>query len=118
MMAAGLLFLDVMPAHPSTLDVVWRMTICGFGFGFFNSPNNRAMIAAAPRSRTGGASGMLSTARLLGQTTGAALVALAFGLFPVNGTGLTLLMGACFSAGAAGVSCLRLMNTGRAAAAE
>jgi len=117
-MAAGLALLTVLPAHPTTIDIVWRMAVCGFGFGFFNTPNNRAMIAAAPRSRSGGASGMLATARLLGQTTGAALVALVFGLFPAHGTTVTLLLAACVAAGAAGVSCLRLVEIGRPAVAK
>ena len=50
---------------------------------------------------------MLATARLLGQTTGAALVALVFGLFPSNGTTTSLIVGACFAGGAAAVSLTR-----------
>jgi MFS transporter, DHA2 family, multidrug resistance protein len=65
--AGGLAMLAFLPAHPATLDVVWRMALSGAGFGLFQSPNNRTMIAAAPRERSGGASGMLGTARLLGQ---------------------------------------------------
>ena len=74
--AGGLAALALLPATPAMIDVVWRMALAGAGFGLFQTPNNRTMIAAAPRERTGGASGMLGTARLLGQTTGAALVAL------------------------------------------
>jgi DHA2 family multidrug resistance protein-like MFS transporter len=76
----------------------------------FQSPNNRQIISAAPRHRSGGASGMLSTARLLGQTMGAALVALVFGLFPTNGNIVVLLVGAAIAAAASGVSCLRLIG--------
>lgn len=110
-MAAGLLLLAALPAHPETVDIVWRMAVCGFGFGLFQTPNNRAMIGASPRSRSGAAGGMLSTARLLGQTGGAALVAVIFGLAPAHGTTLTLLVGAGFSIGAAGVSMLRLRQS-------
>ena len=78
LMTAGLLALWALPAVPGDFDMVWRMTLGGAGFALFQAPNNRTMIAAAPRHRTGGASGMLSTARLLGQTGGAALVALLF----------------------------------------
>ena len=60
------------------LDIIWRMILCGAGFGLFQSPNNHTIITSAPRHRSGGASGMLGTARLLGQSTGAALVALMF----------------------------------------
>lgn len=108
--AAGLTLLALLPPHPATADIVWRMTICGFGFGFFNSPNNRAMIVSAPRDRAGGASGMLATARLLGQTTGAALVALVFGLAPANGTTVALGLGAGIAGVAAIVSCTRLLR--------
>jgi DHA2 family multidrug resistance protein-like MFS transporter len=84
------------------------MAVCGLGFGFFQSPNNRAMIAASPRQRSGGASGMLGTARTLGQTLGAALVALIFGLAGSHGAGLILGMAAVVAALAAAVSFSRL----------
>ncbi len=115
-MAVGLVLLAVLPAHPATPDIIWRMAVCGFGFGLFQTPNNRAMIGASPRSRSGAAGGMLSTARLLGQTGGAALVAVIFGLAPTHGPTLTLLVGAGFSIGAAGVSMLRLRQTAPSAA--
>lgn len=107
-LAIGLALLALLPASPSGLDVGWRMAICGLGFGLFQTPNNRAMIGAAPRERSGGASGMLSTARLLGQTFGAALVALIFGLAPRTGTTLCLVVAAACAGAAALVSCLRI----------
>ena len=112
-MAAGLALLGLLPAHATPFDIGWRMLICGIGFGFFNTPNNRAIITAAPPSRAGGASGMQATSRLLGQTMGAALVALMFGLFPVHGTTVTLVVAACASAAAAGVSFLRIVERDR-----
>lgn len=107
-MAAGLFLLSAMGAHPTTFDIVWRMTICGFGFGFFNTPNNRAILTSAPPARTGGASGMQATSRLLGQTLGAALVALVFGLFPLSGTTMTLVFAGGISVFAACVSLTRM----------
>ncbi len=107
-MAAGLLLLAGLPAHPATADIVWRMVVCGLGFGLFQTPNNRAMLGASPASRSGAAGGMLSTARLFGQTTGAAMVAVIFGLFAHSGTTVTLLVGAGFSVAAALVSLVRL----------
>ena len=56
------------------------LTLCGLGFGLFQSPNNKVIVTSAPRERAGGASGMQSTARLTGQSLGAALVAVIFGL--------------------------------------
>jgi DHA2 family multidrug resistance protein-like MFS transporter len=106
--ALGLVLLALLPAHPSAFAIVWRMALSGFGFGIFQSPNNRAMINSAPRERSGGASGMLGTARLLGQTTGAALVALIFARMTVTGTTTCLYLAAGFAVAAAGVSSLRL----------
>jgi DHA2 family multidrug resistance protein-like MFS transporter len=106
-MAVGLALMADLPAHPADLAIVWRTAICGLGFGFFNSPNNRAMISAAPRHRSGGASGMVATGRLLGQTTGAALVALCFEMVPRHGAPVALLLGAGFAGLAAVVSFLR-----------
>ena len=79
-MTLGLLSLLLLPADAGTADIAWRMALSGLGFGFFQSPNNRALISSAPRERSGAASGMLSTSRLLGQTFGAALVALSYGI--------------------------------------
>jgi DHA2 family multidrug resistance protein-like MFS transporter len=110
--AAGLASLALLPAHPSPADLVWRMALAGAGFGLFQTPNNRTMIAAAPRERSGGASGMLGTARLLGQTTGAALVALFLGRYPVEGTQISLLVGTGFALLGAVLSMLRLSPGG------
>ena len=110
--AAGLGALAMMPATPSSFDVIWRMALAGAGFGLFQTPNNRTMIAAAPRERSGGASGMLGTARLLGQTTGAALVALFLARDPQGGTQISLLAGAGFAVLGAALSMLRLSEAG------
>jgi DHA2 family multidrug resistance protein-like MFS transporter len=115
LMAAGLALVSAMPAHPATYDIIWRMLICGIGFGFFNTPNNRAIITSAPPTRAGAASGMQATSRLLGQSIGAAMVALLFGLFPLNGTTVALMVAACAAAGAALVSFLRLVERARPA---
>jgi DHA2 family multidrug resistance protein-like MFS transporter len=110
--AGGLLSLAILPPHPSTTDLVWRMALAGAGFGLFQSPNNRTMIAAAPRERSGGASGMLGTARLLGQTVGAALVALMLARYGIDGTHLALLVGVGFAVAGGALSMLRLSPGG------
>jgi DHA2 family multidrug resistance protein-like MFS transporter len=108
--AAGLLSLATIGAHPGTFDIVWRMALCGLGFGLFQSPNNRAIISSAPRARSGGAGGMLSTARLTGQTLGAALVALIFNVAPAHGPTVALYVAAAFAGVAAVVSTLRVAS--------
>ena len=47
-MSVGCCSWRYLPAHPTPLDIIWRMTICGLGFGFFNTPNNRAILTTAP----------------------------------------------------------------------
>ncbi|MDB5408394.1 MAG: multidrug transporter [Rhodospirillales bacterium] len=115
-LAAGLLLLAILPSQPTALDIVWRMLVCGIGFGFFQVPNNRALIMSAPAHRSGGASGMLATARNLGMTIGAALAALALALFPAYGTGAALLIGVACALAAAAVSFVRLVDLGSPAA--
>ena len=107
-MAAGLALLALLPIQPTGLDIAWRMAVCGIGFGLFQTPNNRAILMTAPVERTGSAGGMLSTARLLGQTTGAALVALIFGWVGSPGTVLPLAIAATCAALGAFASVLRL----------
>src|SRR5665213_2074249 len=108
--AAGLALLAILPAAPSDADIVWRMALCGAGFGLFQSPNNRAIISAAPHERSGGASGMLGTARLLGQTSGAALMALMFGLAGAHATLWALGTAAAIALLAAVVSSTRMFD--------
>ncbi|MDE8344563.1 MAG: MFS transporter [Acidocella sp.] len=107
-LAAGLVLLATLPPHPGIFQIAWRMALCGAGFGLFQSPNNRTMITSAPKSRTGAASGMLGTARLLGQATGAALVALLLAHIPAHGAVTALVAAAGFAGVAAILSILRL----------
>ena len=86
-MTAGLVLTALLPPDPSAADIMWRLVLCGAGFGIFAAPNNRLMMNAVPRERSGSAGGIIASARTLGQTMGAALVALMFGLFDFSGGG-------------------------------
>ena len=108
MMAAGLFLLAFLPAHPTDFDIIWRLVLCGAGFGLFQSPNNSILIASAPPERSGSASGMLATARLIGQTTGAALMALLFHIVPENSTHTALLLAGGFAVTGAVISLARI----------
>jgi MFS transporter, DHA2 family, multidrug resistance protein len=112
-LSSGFILLALLPAQPGDADIIWRMVISGFGFGFFQSPNNRAIVSSAPRERSGGAGAIQATARLLGQTIGSALVALVFGYAgPSGGTSpvIAVLLAAGFSALAAIASISRLLR--------
>lgn len=107
-MAAGLFLLAFLPEHPTDFDIIWRLVLCGAGFGLFQSPNNSILIASAPPERSGSASGMLATARLIGQTTGAALMALLFHIVPENSTHTALLLAGGFAVTGAVISLARI----------
>jgi MFS transporter, DHA2 family, multidrug resistance protein len=106
--AVGLFFLSRLGTSPGNFDIAWRMAVCGFGFGIFQSPNNRTIVSAAPKPRSGAAGGMLATARLLGQTAGAVAVGVAFHLAGVHVTPMLLLAASIAAVVAAGISLLRL----------
>ena len=114
-LAVGLALLAIMPAEASTLDIVWRMALCGLGFGFFQAPNNRTMLSSAPRRRAGAAGGMLATARLIGLTAGATLAAMMFRIAPANAEMFDLVTAAAFALVAAAASVSRLRKPERAA---
>ena len=52
-LTAGLLLLLPLPPDAPLGAVAWRMALCGIGFGFFQSPNVRTIVSAAPRRATG-----------------------------------------------------------------
>ena len=108
-LSVGMLSLALLPAQPSTPEIVIRMAICGVGFGFFQSPNLKALMSSAPPHRAGGASGIIATSRLLGQTSGAALTAFCFGLAGAHGSVNALWVGTVFAALASVASGLRLV---------
>jgi DHA2 family multidrug resistance protein-like MFS transporter len=109
LLGGGMALLAMLPANPSVADIVWRMAICGCGFGFFQAPNMKALMSSAPPGRSGSASGIVATARLIGQTSGAALAALCFGLAGREGATLALVLGAAFAAVGCVMSSLRLI---------
>ena len=80
LLGVGMALLATLPPDPGTANIVWRMVMCGIGFGFFQTPNLRALMSSAPAHRSGSASSIVATARLTGQTLGAALAALCFAL--------------------------------------
>jgi DHA2 family multidrug resistance protein-like MFS transporter len=108
LLAAGLFALSRLGPQPADAQIVWRMALCGAGFGLFQAPNNRAIVGAAPRDRSGAAGGMLATARLLGQTSGAVAVAAGFHRLGLGSSSFMLTCAAVAALVAAGISLLRL----------
>lgn len=80
-----LLFYD---AQTPMIFVTIAMVLGGFGFGLFQTPNNRALLAGVPRHRSAAAGGMQATTRVYGQSFGTALVAMVFALGQEHGPSL------------------------------
>ena len=101
-MSIGLVLLATLPPHPTVFQIIWRAAFGGSGFGFFGAPNNRAMVASAPKERSGGAGGISTMSRLLGQSIGVSVVAVVFQLaahggVTLHGIHVALLFGSAFS---------------------
>ena len=90
LLGIGMALLALLPTNPGVANIVWRMAICGVGFGLFQTPNMKAIMSSAPPHRSGSASGIVATARLVGQTSGAALAALCFTLAGRGGAAYAL----------------------------
>ena len=109
-MGGGLALVALGIGDSSPASLAWRLAICGLGFGFFQSPNNRVIIGSAPRERSGGAAGLQSSGRLIGQSFGTALVAVALGRAPAHATEIALWGAAALTLAGAITSGLRKAN--------
>lgn len=98
LLGIGMALLATLPENPGIPNIIWRIALCGLGFGFFQAPNMKAIMMSAPMGRAGGASSIVATARLTGQTIGAALAALCFSIAGHDGATLALALGAGFAA--------------------
>jgi MFS transporter, DHA2 family, multidrug resistance protein len=105
--SAGLLSSALMPHSPTDFDIAWRLALCGIGFGFFQSPNNRVLIGSAPPERSGGAAGLQSTGRLVGQSLGAAITAVIYARGFAEPMGIAMAIGATVTFAGAFASGLR-----------
>jgi len=104
----GLLLISQLDAHSSVWDIVWRLIVIGAGQAMFQSPNNSALLGAAPRSRQGSASGFLATGRVVGQSLSVALAGAIFaGLGGAAAGGILALQGNRHALSAAQVNLLQ-----------
>lgn len=98
----GLGSLALLPHAATVNDFLWRVAVCGVGYGLFLPPNNKEMFANVSANRTATASGVLSTARTTGLSIGAALVAMVIALLK----GLTGPGGAWLAVYVFGLACV------------
>jgi DHA2 family multidrug resistance protein-like MFS transporter len=112
-LAVGLALAGFWPLGESLLPLIPCLVLSGFGFGLFQTPNNRNMLMHAPRERSGAAGGMQGMARLSGQTGGSVVMLLLFGLTTdVQAPHIGLAVGALLALVSALVSALKLGSRG------
>jgi EmrB/QacA subfamily drug resistance transporter len=70
LLTLGLVWLGMLVRQGSLGWVAAALAVIGLGVGIFVSPNNSALMGAAPRNRQGIASGVLATARNVGMVLG------------------------------------------------
>jgi MFS transporter, DHA2 family, methylenomycin A resistance protein len=78
LMGAGLFLLSAVTAETSLYAVELDLAILGIGLGLNTGPVNAVAVASVPRSRSGTASGLLNTARMIGATLGVAVLGAVF----------------------------------------
>ena len=107
-LSAGLLLLAWLTPHGSLGALAAALGVVGLGVGLFASPNNSALMGAAPRHRQGIASGVLATARNMGMALGVGLAGAVF-------TTMLAIGGGTNAALVHGVQAARLVAAGVAA---
>ncbi len=78
LMALGIFLVSQLGPQSSWLQVGLSLAVVGLGTGAFISPNNSALMGAAPRQRQGIAAGVLATARNFGMVLGVGLAGAIF----------------------------------------
>lgn len=72
-LAAGLFLLSRLGPDSTYIEMMSGLGAAGLGIGIFISPNNSALMGAAPRHRQGIAAGILATSRNVGMVLGVGL---------------------------------------------
>jgi len=89
----GLALVSFLDARSPFWMIVAALVLLGLGAGLFQSPNNSALMGAAPRERQGVAAGILATCRVIGQSTSVALAGAVFALYGGTSAGNALASG-------------------------
>lgn len=86
--AVGLVLLSGLDATAGSLDVSWRLAVCGLGAGMFQSPVNSAVMGSAPQQFRGIAASLLAVMRNTGMAFGIAIAgAIVYNLAPFTTSG-------------------------------
>src|SRR5215831_15781847 len=77
-MGAGLLLLTLVSPTPAMTLITAALLVVGAGLGLNTGPVNAVAVASLPPARSGTASGLINTARMIGATLGIAVLGAAF----------------------------------------
>ncbi len=78
MLSIGMFLLSRLGPQSPQISIILALVMVGLGTGIFISPNNSALMGAAPRHRQGIAAGTLATARNFGMVLGVGLAGAIF----------------------------------------
>jgi MFS family permease len=81
MMGIGLFVLALIPVNDSLVVIEAALLVIGCGLGLNTGPVNAVAVANAPAARSGTASGLVNTARMVGATLGVAVLGAVFAIF-------------------------------------
>jgi len=83
-LSLGLVLMARLGPYSPIYEVGFALGVVGLGTGIFISPNNSAIMGAAPREQQGIAAGILATARSTGMVLGVGLAGAIFTTFMAN----------------------------------
>jgi DHA2 family methylenomycin A resistance protein-like MFS transporter len=86
MMGTGLFMLALIPLNDSLVLIETALLVIGCGLGLNTGPVNAVAVANVPAGRSGTASGLVNTARMVGATLGVAALGAVFAMY-AGGTG-------------------------------
>jgi MFS transporter, DHA2 family, methylenomycin A resistance protein len=81
MMGTGLSMLALTSLNNSLLLIEAALLVIGCGLGLNTGPVNAVAVANVPPARSGTASGLVNTARMVGATLGVAVLGAIFAVF-------------------------------------
>jgi MFS family permease len=87
LMGVGLLMLALIPLNDSLVLIESGLLAIGCGLGLNVGPMNSVAVANVPAARSGTASGLINTARMLGATLGVAALGAVFAMHVAQGVG-------------------------------
>lgn len=93
LMGCGLFMLAAVSAMPDMLLIESAMLVIGAGLGLNTAPVNAVAVASVPPARSGTASGLINTARMMGATLGIAILGAIYAVHASGGDPQTTLPG-------------------------